>query len=253
MLSSSRASPSLTAYGESDTGDNAAINALSLSISSSTSRPAPASTTSTSTGCKAPDSTLAVSSRLKNSAVMDESPTKDSTSNLKDVPTLSALSTSTVTRARDELSQSSSYERYRPPVLCDQAPVRAHQESSSQAQEPSADKQDQNRPAPESKVDDTSALDIPTYSRPESRRTYEGLTSNVRGTSSIKTMSPSIASSSTPLHRSASTIREHDGVKKHSTPTLLDVLPSSRSPVSSKTRKPGMSSSTGTSKSVHQL
>ncbi|KAH9913250.1 uncharacterized protein B0H18DRAFT_960509 [Fomitopsis serialis] len=231
MLSSSRASPSLAAYGETDTGDNAVINApKSLSISSSTSRPAPASTASTSTGCKAPDLTLAMSSSLKNSAMMDESSTKDSTSNLKDVLTPSASpSTSTVTRPQDELSHSSSYERYRPPALRDQAPVRAHQESSSQAQEPSADEQGQNRPA---------------------RCTYEELSSNVRPTSSIKTLSPSIASSSTPLHTSASTIRGHDGVKKHSTPTLLDVLPSSRLPVLSKTRKPGMSSDTGTSKSV---
>ncbi|KAH9934208.1 uncharacterized protein B0H18DRAFT_1187874 [Fomitopsis serialis] len=216
MLSSSRASPSLAAYGETDTGDNAVINApKSLSISSSTSRPAPASTASTSTGCKAPDLTLAMSSSLKNSAMMDESSTKDSLPHYVIRP--QSVHTRSQARRRRNLR----------PTSKAKTGLRLSQ-----------------------KLDDTSALDIPTYSWPENCCTYEELSSNVRPTSSIKTLSPSIASSSTTLHTSASTIREHDGVKKHSTPTLLDVLPSSRLPVLSKTRKPGMSSDTGTSKSV---
>ncbi|KAH9930365.1 uncharacterized protein B0H18DRAFT_953260 [Fomitopsis serialis] len=222
MLSSSRASPSLAAYGETDTGDNAVINApKSLSISSSTSRPAPASTASTSTGCKAPDLTLAMLSSLKNSAMMDESSTKDTRTSGTGLPHYVIRPQSVHTRS--------------------QARRRRNLRPTSKAKTGLRLSQ---------KLDDTSTLDIPTYSWPENCCTYEELSSNVRPTSSIKTLSPSIASSSTPLHTSASTIPEHDGVKKHSTPTLLDVLPSSRLPVLSKTRKPGMSSDTGTSKSV---
>ncbi|KAH9904620.1 uncharacterized protein B0H18DRAFT_1220750 [Fomitopsis serialis] len=239
--SSRMASTSLTVHGEPNACDVVAIDVpLSTSIDSSaltsatgsTPREADSSTpintgdkaavdafrsmltASMSTECKSPESTLAVSSGIKDPTTMDECSAKDSTSNSKDVLTSSAApSSSTVTRAQDKPYHSSSYERYRPPALRDQAPIRAHKES----------------------------------------------TSDVRGTSPVKMPSPSTASSSTPRHTLASTTREvrdktapreHDGVKEGSTPTLSDVLSSSRQSASSKTRKPGRSSDTQTSKSV---
>ncbi|KAH9914127.1 uncharacterized protein B0H18DRAFT_141217 [Fomitopsis serialis] len=193
----------LNVSGEINTGDKAAVDAFRSML-----------TASMSTECKSPESTLAVSSGIKDPTTMDECSAKDSTSNSKDVLTSSAApSSSTVTRAQDKPYHSSSYERYRPPALRDQAPIRAHKES----------------------------------------------TSDVHGTSPVKMPSPSTASSSTPRHTLASTTREvrdktapreHDGVKEGSTPTLSDVLSSSRQSASSKTRKPGRSSDTQTSKSV---